>query len=93
MTATSRRSGGGAVDPGTIVLWAVLVVVIVGVRAVTGAVHLGHRLAGASFLAPGNPFELVIGLATGNVAWPGPATAVLIGVGVLVSCASSDCHV
>ena len=84
MTATSRRSGGAAVDPGTIVLWAVLVVVILGVGAVTGAVHLGHRLAGNSTPLPGNPFELVIGLATGDVAWPGPATAVLIGLGVLV---------
>ncbi len=73
MTATSRRSGGTSLDPGTVVLWAVIVLVVAGVGAATGAVHLGHRLAGETTPLPGNPFQLVAGLVTGTVAWPGPA--------------------
>jgi type IV secretory pathway TraG/TraD family ATPase VirD4 len=85
VTATSRRSSGSRIDPGTVVLWIVLVLVVVGVGAVTAAVHLGRRLAGSAAAGteplPGNPFELVIGLGTGTVAWPAPATWVLAGLG------------
>ncbi len=39
MSSTSRRSGGPGIDPGTLVLWAVLLVVLVALGAVTAAVH------------------------------------------------------
>lgn len=81
MSATSRRSGGGSIDPGTVVLWIVLALVALGVGAATAAVHLGSRLAGSSDPLPTNPFELVIALGTGTVAWPAPATWVLAGLG------------
>ncbi len=81
MSATSRRSGGPGVDPGVVLAWVVICAVLLGAGAVTSAVHLGRRLAGP--LPPGtpplpvNPFELVIQLLRGTVAWPTPATAVL----------------
>jgi type IV secretory pathway TraG/TraD family ATPase VirD4 len=84
MSATSRRSGGSSLDPGTIVLWTVLVLVVVAVGAVTLAVHLGNRLAGSTQQLPANPFELVFSLAGGTLTWPGPASWVLAGLGAAV---------
>ncbi len=80
MSSATRRGGTAGVDPGTIVLWAVLALVVTVVGAVAGAAHVGRHLDGGGPPLPGNPFELVIGLARGTVAWPAPATAVLLGL-------------
>lgn len=76
MSATSRRNTGQ--DPSTIALWAGIVVVVVGVGAITGAVHLGHYLSGETTALPANPFELVIALVRGTITWPTQATVILI---------------
>ena len=80
MSATSRRTG--ATDPSTIALWVAITIVVLGVASITGAVHLGHHLSGQDTPLPANPFELVIGVARGTVAWPPAATGVLIAAGL-----------
>jgi len=79
MSATSRRPGGYMVDPGSLVLWTLLATLLLAVGTTSAAVHLGNRLGGGGS-APANPFELVIGLARGTVAWPPAATTTLAGL-------------
>jgi len=82
------------VDPGSLVLWTGLTALLLAVGLLSAAVHLGNRLDGGGATAPANPFELVIGLGRGTVAWPPSGTRVLTGllaivaaIGVLVALA------
>ena len=72
-------------DTETVLLWVLIIVVVLSVGTVTGAVHLGSALAHDGQKLPANPFELVLGLFTHKVTWPGPATGVLAGFGVVVA--------
>ena len=78
MSATSRRASASARDPQATAMVTLIVVIVVVVTSVAGAVHLGARLDGGDQALPANIFELVIGVATGTVAWPASATTVLI---------------
>ena len=78
MSATSRRPGGGGLDPATIVLWTVLAVLVAAGAPLVAAAHLGNRLSQTPQVLPGNPFQLLFGLADQTVAWPAAATAVLV---------------
>jgi type IV secretory pathway TraG/TraD family ATPase VirD4 len=86
MSATSRRSGGGpAHEAELVLLWiAIGLFVLVG-GAVTGAAHLGARIDNVDQPLPTNPFELVIGLVDGSVAWPASATLALIVLAVALT--------
>lgn len=84
MSSTSRRRGPGW-DPQTQVLAVVLAVVVPVAGALTLAVHLGNRLDGGRQDLPGNPAELVLGLARGTLAWPAGATGVLVALVVLLA--------
>ncbi|MGL5859365.1 MAG: type IV secretory system conjugative DNA transfer family protein, partial [Angustibacter sp.] len=83
MTATSRRAGVGW-DGETVALWVGIVVVVTVVGAVTAAMHVGNRLAGSPQRLPRNPFALVLGVTTGDLAWPRQATAALVGLAVVL---------
>ncbi len=79
---SGRRS---QLDPGTVLLWVLIIAVVLAVGAVTGAVHLGSALAHDGQRLPANPFELVLGLLARKVIWPAPSTWVLAGLGAVVA--------
>jgi type IV secretory pathway TraG/TraD family ATPase VirD4 len=85
VTATSRRSGLTSLDAELVLLWIAITVVATTGGCLWAAVHLGARIDGRGQQVPGNPFEVAIGLATGDVAWPHAATYVLIAVLALLA--------
>jgi type IV secretory pathway TraG/TraD family ATPase VirD4 len=82
MGAPNKRAS--SLSGETIALWVVLALILVGAGATTGAVHLGSMVAGDGQQLPQNPAELLVGLIKGTVAWPAPATWVLVGFGVIL---------
>ena len=84
MSATSKRAGGGAWDPSTVLVWVLITVVLVGGGVTTAALHLGNGLSATPQTLPANPFVLVLGLAQGDVEWPTASTVVLGVLGLLV---------
>ena len=85
MSATSRRSGGGALlDPEAVLLWIAIGVVVLVVGTLTAAVHLAIALDGDGQHVPANPATLMLKLAKGETAWPHAATPALIGIVALL---------
>jgi len=84
MTATSRHAGGPGMDPETILIFAGVGTVAVVGGALAAAVHVGAAIDARGEHIPGNPINLVAGLAKGTVAWPSAATGVLIAIAVAV---------
>jgi type IV secretory pathway TraG/TraD family ATPase VirD4 len=80
----NRRRDPGGVSTEIILLW----VGIFGVAAIllltNVAVRVGDTISGTHPSLPANPFELFFGLLSGDVAWPGSATIVIIVAGVLL---------
>jgi type IV secretory pathway TraG/TraD family ATPase VirD4 len=84
-TANRRdRPAGANPDLAGQLMLAGSLLVLAGVGAVTGAVHAGNALTDDPVDLPANPIALVLGLARGEVVWPGPATWLLAAAGVLL---------
>lgn len=81
---SNRRRDPGALSTETILVIAFVVVSVVGGGAIWIAVTLGAQLAGTAGKLPGDPFAVVLGALTGDVAWPAPATWILAVLGVVV---------
>jgi type IV secretory pathway TraG/TraD family ATPase VirD4 len=71
-------------DPGTVLLWVLIIAVVLVVGTMTGAVHLGSALSHDGQRLPANPFELALGLLTHKVIWPAPSTWVVAGLGAVI---------
>ena len=95
MSRTSnRRSDPGSLSGETLGLLAFVLLVLVGGGTLYAAVRFGHQLDGTAAGLPSDPFAVVIGLFTGEVAWPASGTwiaagaaAVLLGLGSLIAVA------
>ncbi len=77
---TNRRRDPGGASSESILLWVGIALVVSVVGSIYGAVHLGHRFANTGASVPSDPFTLVFGLFGGDMAWPGTAGWVVLGV-------------
>lgn len=85
MSATSRKSGGGALlDPEAVLLWIAIAFFVVVVGTLTAAVHLAVALDGGGQHVPSNPFTLMLQLANGDTAWPRYAMVALAAIVALL---------
>ncbi|HOC14555.1 MAG TPA: TraM recognition domain-containing protein [Propionicimonas sp.] len=82
-TANNRRTEPGRAAGETVLLWVGLGVGGFALLLVWVAVKAGHRLAGLPDTT-NDPFELVVGLVRGKVAWPLASTIVAVGLVVIV---------
>ena len=85
MQQSNRRKQPGTTDP-LLVLWAIVVAVIVmGLLILLGGLHLGYWWddLDRSVIA-NNPFEVIINLAQGDLAWPTASTTAAIGIGTVL---------
>lgn len=82
MTQTNRRrkSGPSALSTETVLLWVGLGVVFVVFGGGWVVLHLGNRLSGSPQELPSDPFGLFFALLSGEVAWTGATTGVLVGL-------------
>src|SRR5690625_5276598 len=85
MQQSNRRKQPGTTDP-LLVLWAIVAAVIVmGLLILLGGLHLGYWWDALDrSVIPNNPFEVIIDLAQGNLAWPSAATVAAAGIGVIL---------
>lgn len=80
----NRRREPGTMDGQTIALAVLVGLVVVGVALVNLAVHLGHRIDATGVAVPGDPFQLVVQVVSGELPWPRSGTWLLVGCAVLV---------
>lgn len=80
----NRRREPGTMDGQTIALAVLVGLVVVGVALVNLAVHLGHRIDGTGVAVPGDPFQLVVQVVSGELPWPRSGTWLLAGCAVVV---------
>lgn len=72
-----------------IAIWSIVGVVVVALGVLEVVMHLGHAIAGTEVHVPANPFEIVLLLTMGDLAWPGAAGWIILAglvllVGVLI---------
>lgn len=89
MRDTNRRHQSG-IEPQTLALLVVVVLVFLLLGCVWGSVTLGAKIDGAAH-PPRDPFVLVFGLVDGNVAWPASSTWVMLVLGLVVLSAGAAC--
>jgi type IV secretory pathway TraG/TraD family ATPase VirD4 len=82
---SNRRRDPGSLSTETILVLVFIVVSVVVGGSVWAAVTLGAQLAGTADDLPDDPFAVVLGALTGDVAWPAPATWILAVLGVVVA--------
>lgn len=82
-----RQSRIDSLDAETVLLWVILSVVAVGVGGTWVCLHAAIAIDGEPAVLPANPFQLVIDLATGALAWPRTATYTATALSVLVTAA------
>lgn len=75
----NRRSDPSGNGTGALVF--IFAVAILG-GGTWASVYYGHKLEGTESSLPSDPFQLVIGLFTGDVLWPDAGLWVAIGIGV-----------
>ena len=84
---TNRRRDPGGASSESILIWVGIALVVSVVGSIYGAVHLGHRFANTGASIPSDPVTLGVGLFGGDVAWPGTAGWVVLGVELVAAIA------
>lgn len=84
MQQSNRRKQPGSHDP-ILVLWAIVAAIIVmGLVILLGGLHLGYWWDDLDRgVIPNNPFEVIIDLAQGHLAWPAAATVAASIIGAV----------
>lgn len=78
-TPNNRRRDPGGLS-GEIILTMVLVgMAAAAVLSIWAGLHLGHRLDGSDVVVPGNPFEAIFALVSGDLEWPSPSGWWVVG--------------
>lgn len=80
----NRRREPGTMDGQTIALTVLVGLVVLGVSLVNLAVHVGHRIDATGVAVPGDPFQLVIQVLSGELPWPKSGTWLLAGCAAVV---------
>ncbi len=81
-----RRDERSSIDGRTQLLFVCIGLVVVTLAVVWVSMHLGHRLAATGDAIPTNPFDVLLRLMGGDLAWPGVwGTVIAIGCGVVLA--------
>lgn len=83
---SNRRAEASSMSGGAQFMFVCIGLLVVVGGAIYSGMHLGHQLTGSGVTVPKNPWEVLFGVLSGDVAWPGVlGTVIAVAVGLLIT--------